>query len=360
VSPRLNDVLELDNTPPTLQLPAPITVYATETAGAHVTFPVTATDNFPGPVPFSCDHASGELFPNGKNAPKTTTVTCTAHDSVENSATASFTITVVSPFGYVNDFVVLGIDWATIGSGSVVQTGNVGAFDHSAGAPSRDGFEFVAGPSAVLLGGVQIAAESDRLEASTSAGDAFYVDTLFLGNGATATGKKGYVPLFLGLPAVAPPGAGGSDVSVSSTTTLAPGSYGALSVKSNVVATLAGGSYSFASIELKPGAQLRFAAPATIVVAGRTLLANGSAAAPVAGVTPKDVVLYVHGLDGPPNNPADAFRAGSGVTLGADVYVPNGTLTIGGSTVATGAFIGRRVSVGGGATLVRSSSFLLS
>jgi hypothetical protein len=200
--------VERDTTPPTLDLPAPITVFANQTAGKVVSYAATASDNLPGPVTFSCTPPSGSLFPNGKNAPLSTTVTCSATDAVGNNATGTFTVTVVSPFGYIPDFVVLGRDWVTVGSGATVQSGNVGAFDASAGRPNQPTFEIVAGPSARFLGRSQIAAHSDRLEASTQAGDLFYVDKYFLGNGATATQKVGYVPLFFGMPAFAGGGGG--------------------------------------------------------------------------------------------------------------------------------------------------------
>jgi hypothetical protein len=202
--------VERDTTPPTLDLPAPITVFANQTAGKVVSYAATASDNLPGPVTFSCTPPSGSLFPNGKNAPLSTTVTCSATDAVGNNATGTFTVTVVSPFGYIPDFVVLGRDWVTVGSGATVQSGNVGAFDASAGRPNQPTFEIVAGPSARFLGRSQIAAHSDRLEASTQAGDLFYVDKYFLGNGATATQKVGYVPLFFGMPAFAGGGGGGA------------------------------------------------------------------------------------------------------------------------------------------------------
>jgi hypothetical protein len=78
-----------DTTPPTLTVPGPLTAEASSTAGASVSYTVTATDDS-GAVPtISCDHPSGSTFPLG-----TTTVTCTATDSANNSANGSFTVTV--------------------------------------------------------------------------------------------------------------------------------------------------------------------------------------------------------------------------------------------------------------------------
>ncbi|HWW60981.1 MAG TPA: HYR domain-containing protein, partial [Thermoanaerobaculia bacterium] len=79
----------LDNTAPTLFLPAPITVNATSSSGAHVDFTATAIDNISGPVPVSCAPPPGNLFPVA-----TTTVTCTATDGAGNTAVGTFIVKV--------------------------------------------------------------------------------------------------------------------------------------------------------------------------------------------------------------------------------------------------------------------------
>jgi hypothetical protein len=81
-----------DTTPPVISgVPADLTVEATGPAGAVVTYAnPTATDLVDGPVPVACVPASGSTFPLGD-----TTVDCTATDSSGNSASASFTVTVV-------------------------------------------------------------------------------------------------------------------------------------------------------------------------------------------------------------------------------------------------------------------------
>lgn len=78
------------NTPPTLNLPGTITVEATGSAGAVVTYTVGATDaeDAPDPTP-TCSPASGSRFPLG-----TTTVECSVTDSGGLSASGSFDVTV--------------------------------------------------------------------------------------------------------------------------------------------------------------------------------------------------------------------------------------------------------------------------
>ena len=76
-----------DTTPPVITAPADLVVPATDPTGATVTFAVSALDAVDGPVPVSCTPGSGSTFPIGP-----TTVTCTAHDTAGNPATARFAI----------------------------------------------------------------------------------------------------------------------------------------------------------------------------------------------------------------------------------------------------------------------------
>jgi hypothetical protein len=83
-------VTVVDTTPPTIHVPAPITVEATSAAGAAVTFLATATDVVSGSVPVSYSINPGSTFPLG-----TTIVTASATDAAGNTATGTFTVTVV-------------------------------------------------------------------------------------------------------------------------------------------------------------------------------------------------------------------------------------------------------------------------
>jgi len=89
------NVTVVDTIPPVITTPANITIEATSASGAVVTFTApTATDLVDGVIPVDCTSnssakASGDTFPLG-----TTTVTCTALDAHNNSATETFTVTV--------------------------------------------------------------------------------------------------------------------------------------------------------------------------------------------------------------------------------------------------------------------------
>ncbi|HET9522284.1 MAG TPA: HYR domain-containing protein [Candidatus Limnocylindrales bacterium] len=79
------------NTPPTLTLPASLTVEGTTTGGANVSYDAGATDleDDPEPTPV-CSPASGSFFPLGP-----TTVTCDVTDAYDATASGSFQVTVV-------------------------------------------------------------------------------------------------------------------------------------------------------------------------------------------------------------------------------------------------------------------------
>jgi predicted extracellular nuclease len=79
-----------DFVPPVLTLPANITAEATSAAGASVTFTASALDAVTGPATVACSFSSGDTFPLGA-----TTVNCSATDGHDNTATGSFTVTVV-------------------------------------------------------------------------------------------------------------------------------------------------------------------------------------------------------------------------------------------------------------------------
>ena len=79
-----------DTQPPAITCPANMVKEPTCPGGAKATYAPVASDNCPG-VTFACSPASGSTFPVG-----TTTVTCTATDTSNNTAQCSFTVTVLT------------------------------------------------------------------------------------------------------------------------------------------------------------------------------------------------------------------------------------------------------------------------
>jgi hypothetical protein len=88
------NIVVVDTTDPTLNLPANITVPQVIPAGAVVNFIVTANDIVDASPTVSCTPASGSTFPVG-----TTTVNCSATDDYSNTSNGSFTVTVTAASG---------------------------------------------------------------------------------------------------------------------------------------------------------------------------------------------------------------------------------------------------------------------
>jgi hypothetical protein len=337
--------VELDTTAPELTVPGNLVVDATSATGANVAYQAAAVDNLPGPVTFSCAPPSGSFFP----IKKTTTVSCTATDAVGNSVTKAFTIEVVSPFGYIPDFVVLGRDWAHLDRDARVESGNVGAFTSSSGVPGWPSFEVVVGSSTRLLGGPKLAAESVRLLGDVRAGNVYTVHPVVAGADALFTQRTGYVPLFPALPAFPAFSAAGSNVRVRSSQALAPGSYGAVDIQPGATLSLSPGNYYLKSLSLSPDTTLTTVStgPAKVHVTGWVSVGSG---ARLGTTTAGSLVVYVAGTGGPPGQQSP-FATGTDARVVASVYAANGTLELGPTTVARGTFLGRRVVVANGAKL---------
>jgi hypothetical protein len=79
-----------DTTPPSLNLPNDITVYAPSNSQATVNYSASASDIVDGSVAITCSPASGSTFSAG-----TTTVSCSATDAHGNTANGSFKVNVL-------------------------------------------------------------------------------------------------------------------------------------------------------------------------------------------------------------------------------------------------------------------------
>jgi CshA-type fibril repeat protein len=139
----LFNVTVIDVFPPTLTVPADIIADATGPAGAIVSFVADAADNI-GVVSLVCAPASGGMFPIG-----TTVVTCTAADAAGNTATTSFSVTVVNVAPMANDdYVETDEDTALIidvlandsdGNGDMLTVTSVSSPSHGSAIVNPDG-----------------------------------------------------------------------------------------------------------------------------------------------------------------------------------------------------------------------------
>jgi hypothetical protein len=109
------------NEPPSLDLPADMTVDATSPAGATVSYSVTATDdNDPSPD-VECAPVPGSTFPVG-----TTVVSCTATDDGGLTDSGSFSVTVVGADAQLADLLAA-VDGVGPGKSLAAKVGNAQA-----------------------------------------------------------------------------------------------------------------------------------------------------------------------------------------------------------------------------------------
>ncbi len=114
--------------PPTLTCPAPVTASTTSASGTAVTFTTPTASGGKEPVAVACTPGSGATFPMGA-----TTVTCTATDSLNRSASCTFPVTISrTPQLTLTRFLAFG-DSITAGEVSFPITG---IFPQRGGTPS--------------------------------------------------------------------------------------------------------------------------------------------------------------------------------------------------------------------------------
>ena len=109
---------------PTVIVPADITLRYATPSGSAVKYPASATDRLDGRLRPDCSPRSGSVFPLGP-----TTVTCSATDSGGNSASKSFTITIVDRIAPVLSLPADFTWWAPSGSKTDVVTFKASADD---------------------------------------------------------------------------------------------------------------------------------------------------------------------------------------------------------------------------------------
>ena len=266
----------------------------------------------------------------------------------------------------LNKFVVLGEEGVELKQNSQVLSGYVGANQASDGPYLAGSEEVTLGnnvkfqsPDSWLLG------DSLNLKNNVNVYDVFTNNPI---NG------KGHVlgevhtnvslplgPAFPEVPAFTP---GSQDLAVNNndSLTLDAGSYGSLDVGNNATVILTGGIYAFSEWSIGNNVHILIQAPVDIWIAGRLDSGpNGSLSSdPASALTAKDIHLIVTGQNGDDGSLAAtpvAVEFNNNYTITASVYAPNGTLEIKNNGNATGAFIGKWVTIGNNATFALDSGW---
>jgi hypothetical protein len=115
--------------------------------------------------------------------------------------------------------------------------------------------------------------------------------------------------------------------------------------------TLTGGTYHFRSISTDTQVKLLFSAAATVRVQQKMKVKATSTVGPGNGapIDGSAIVFHVGGINGNSGGLAETPKAveiGIDCLLTANLYAPNGTLSIDDRTAARGAFLGRDVQIG--------------
>jgi hypothetical protein len=251
----------------------------------------------------------------------------------------------------ISDFALYAQRSVTLGASDQINGGDVGV--STAASPSF-GTQLRVGSSATVQMSHSLLAPSVSLASGAHVGD---VQTNSLTNNGGTFGTQASFPgAAMPVPVLgAPTGSGGSNVNVPAftITILSPGNYGTLSVTGTVL--LSAGSYTFTSVTMANQAHLGVVSgTATVSVAG-SFSAGQFVTIASPGFQPAgQLVISVAGSD---SGGAAAFSVGPSAGISALLSAPHGTLSLGNSTTATGAFGGFDVSVGAGCTITYQSGF---
>jgi len=249
-------------------------------------------------------------------------------------------------------------------SNSQVFSGDIGVFDISTGPWLAQQSEVTVGTKAYVHDGISIYGDKVYIKSNGSAYDVHY-NTLD-GNGEVRGDH--YTPLALPLDITLPqfpvsnPGSRDITVVTNETYVLAPGSYSLIKLKSKSTLIFTGGTYHLQNLELGANSHVLFQAPTEVIINNRLEPGSHSQIGPAdgSGITARDIVFYVNGMNGSTGdlgaNPQAAV-IGTQSTVKANIYAPNGTIRIMNHCDVEGAVIGKDVLVGTEVQIIQNSIF---
>ncbi len=143
---------------------------------------------------------------------------------------------------------------------------------------------------------------------------------------------------------------------------IAAGSYEDFTVRSGATVTFTGGVYDFKSWSLHKTAKIHFEAPTEIRIAERLSASESVFIGPsptISEITAADIKIIVTGINGLLGGAGEVPKAtsfGRMSSVQANVYVPNGTLLVGDSSMIKGAFLGKWIDVGRSVALTHEAA----
>jgi hypothetical protein len=239
-----------------------------------------------------------------------------------------------------------------------MQTGGMVVAGGDIGARGTTGPFLGDGAAVDALTGVQVQTSRTIVASSVNLGVGAIVGDIEATHVTVGTGAKhGTIAGVVTLPSIptaaaVSPGTSNVTVATGATTSISPGHFAAINVGTGGTLKLAAGAYDLASLTMSSGAKIAALGAVQIHIAGRLSTSSGAfvGAAPGVNLTAGGIRIEVSGQNGTTGAlgatpAAAAFGTGNNVT--ALVLVPNGTLLFGTGAIATGAFMGRDVDLGG-------------
>lgn len=170
------------------------------------------------------------------------------------------------------------------------------------------------------------------------------------------------LPVLASLPALPAITPGATDVNVpaNQTMTLAAGAYRNITVNHDATLILSGGVYHLEKLDIRQDAKLHFTAGAEVRIKNEMDTDANAYVGPAPSapsLLASQIIFYCEGTDDSGDLAATAVQIGMRNTVVANFYAPNGTVYLRSNTVATGAFIGKRVQIGERVEFTLKSAF---
>lgn len=236
---------------------------------------------------------------------------------------------------------------------AVVYSGNIGARDMSPGPWLAEQSEVTIGTHAYAHDGVTIFTDTLKLKTKASVADVYYNEADGMGTVRGEVITPVALPLDVSLPQfpIPSPGADDYEVKTKNSLTLAPGSYGEIKVKTSGTLIFTGGTYHLENLDVGTKVNILFQAPTELIINNRLEPGSNSYIGPEdgSGITAKDIVIYVNGINGSSGSLGSSPKAatvGTKNTVKANIFAPNGTIRLKQGVIAEGAFVGKDVLVG--------------
>jgi hypothetical protein len=148
-------------------------------------------------------------------------------------------------------------------------------------------------------------------------------------------------------------------VGINGQTTLSPGNFGNVVLLDGGTLIFSGGTYNINYLLAGINTKILFGGKSEVRIAGQLVTVWNTTIGPAlgSGINASQIVFYVAGTDGPILGLPKAATIGPKSAIVANIYAKNGTLWLTGASIATGAFLGKDVIIGGATQVNLATAF---